>query len=78
MFYFFSYYLFSRLIKSPWHGAQTTLYCCLEESIRGQRGGYFSDCSPKEPSPFAQREEDAKALWDLSERLTECQTASPL
>lgn len=58
------------LIKSPFYGAQTTLYVCLEDTLLGFNGHYFSDCRHKRPS---QRSLDDKAclkLWDLSERMT--------
>ena len=55
--------------KTPFHGAQTTLYCVLEDKIEGQSGLYYSDCDVKTPSLVAQDMEAAKKLWDLSEEL---------
>ncbi len=58
------------LIKTPYHGVQTTLFCCLADGVVG--GGYYADCARATESEFARREEDAKALWALSERLVGC------
>jgi hypothetical protein len=46
------------------------LYCSLEESIADASGKYYSDCREKTPSARAQNAEDAKKLWELSEKLT--------
>ena len=58
------------LLKTPEHGAQTTIYCAVDESIAEHSGRYYSDCKEKTPRPQAQNMEDAKRLWDLSEQLT--------
>ena len=50
-------------------GSQTTLYCCLEESIAGDSGRYYSDCQEKRPGAKALRQEDQTRLWEISERL---------
>ncbi len=34
---------------------------------------YYSDCAEATPSKFAQREDDAEKLWELSEKLVGCQ-----
>lgn len=57
---------FMMLIKSPWEGAQTTIYCAVEESIANDSGLYYSDCAAKTPAPQAQDDAAAKKLWDLS------------
>ncbi|XP_070684415.1 retinol dehydrogenase 13 [Pempheris klunzingeri] len=54
------------LIKSPWEGAQTTIYCAVDESLANVSGLYYSDCAPKTPAPQALDDAAAKALWDLS------------
>ena len=61
---------FSPLLKTPVAGAQTSLYCCLEESIAEHSGRYYSDCREKTPSARARNVEDAKRLWEISEKLT--------
>ncbi|CAG02360.1 unnamed protein product, partial [Tetraodon nigroviridis] len=52
--------------KSPREGAQTTIYCAVEESVAQESGLYYSDCAPKMPAPQAMDDAAAKRLWDLS------------
>ncbi|XP_029313092.1 retinol dehydrogenase 13-like isoform X2 [Cottoperca gobio] len=52
--------------KSPWQGAQTTIYCAVDESLEHVSGLYYSDCAPKQPAPQALNDAAAKKLWDLS------------
>uniref|UniRef100_A0A3Q3R720 Uncharacterized protein n=1 Tax=Monopterus albus TaxID=43700 RepID=A0A3Q3R720_MONAL len=54
------------LIKNPWQGAQTTIYCAVDESLANVSGLYYSDCAPKTPAPQALNDTTAKKLWDLS------------
>ncbi|KAM6937579.1 retinol dehydrogenase 11-like [Xenentodon cancila] len=54
------------LIKTPTEGAQTTIYCAVEESLQNESGLYYSDCAPKAAAPQGQDDEAAKRLWDLS------------
>lgn len=54
------------LIKSPSEGAQTTIYCAVEESLQNESGLYYSDCAPKTAAPQALDDEAAKKLWNLS------------
>ncbi|XP_041651960.1 retinol dehydrogenase 11-like [Cheilinus undulatus] len=54
------------LVKSPTQGAQTTIYCAVEESLQNQSGLYYSDCAPKTAAPQGRDDEAAKKLWDLS------------
>ncbi|XP_070686194.1 retinol dehydrogenase 13-like [Pempheris klunzingeri] len=54
------------LIKSPTEGAQTTIYCAVEESLQNESGLYYSDCAPKTVAPQALDDEAAKKLWGLS------------
>ncbi|KAI4826028.1 hypothetical protein KUCAC02_021685 [Chaenocephalus aceratus] len=57
---------FMFLIKSPTEGAQTTIYCAVEESLQNESGLYYSDCAPKTAAPQGLDDEAAKKLWDLS------------
>ncbi|KAG7216048.1 hypothetical protein INR49_007800 [Caranx melampygus] len=54
------------LIKSPTEGAQTTIFCAVEESLQNQSGLYYSDCAPKTAAPQGLDDEAAKKLWALS------------
>ncbi|TRY61533.1 hypothetical protein TCAL_05730 [Tigriopus californicus] len=58
----------SRLFKQPIHGAQTTLYCALDDSVANDSGKYYADCRETRPHSRALRKEDQKRLWDLSEK----------
>ncbi|XP_067314200.1 dehydrogenase/reductase (SDR family) member 13 like 1 isoform X2 [Pseudorasbora parva] len=69
---------FTRIIKSfvsnlwatdPISGAQTTLYCALQEGIEPLSGRYFSDCQLVQVKPEARDDGVAKKLWDVSEKL---------
>uniref|UniRef100_A0A3P8VWS4 Si:ch211-107o10.3 n=1 Tax=Cynoglossus semilaevis TaxID=244447 RepID=A0A3P8VWS4_CYNSE len=53
-------------LKTPWEGAQTTIYCAVDESVANQSGLYYSDCAPKQPAPQALDDAAAKKLWDIS------------
>merc|ERR1711890_113050 len=58
---------FIRTVES---GAQTTIYCAVEESIKEHSGRYYSDCRETQPNRKAESTEDAKRLWEVSEQLT--------
>ena len=34
------------LMKSPKEGAQTSVFCCVDESLDGKTGLYLVDCKP--------------------------------
>ncbi|XP_052010926.1 dehydrogenase/reductase (SDR family) member 13 like 1 [Xyrauchen texanus] len=53
----------------PVSGAQTTLYCALQEGIEHLSGRYFSDCQLVQVKPEARDDGIAKKLWDVSEKL---------
>ncbi len=70
---------FARFFKwafllTPREGAQTSLYCCLEESIANESGKYYSGCKEAQPSSKANIVEDQKRLWEVSERLVGLKT----
>jgi len=62
-------------IKTVESGAQTSLYCCLDESLAEESGKYYSDCREKQPAVQATSDEDAKRLWQISEKLTKLNDA---
>ncbi|XP_046379980.1 retinol dehydrogenase 12-like [Haliotis rufescens] len=53
-------------IKTPVQGAQTTIFCAVDESLNDVSGKYFSDCAEKGTAAQGQDDEVAKQLWDLS------------
>ena len=61
--------IFKFTLKTPFHGAQTTLYCCLEDKIENESGNYYSGCRKINPQPEGQDMEQAKKLWEISEKL---------
>ena len=40
-------------LKSPREGAQTSIYCAVDESLSGESGKYYSDCAEAEPTSQA-------------------------
>ncbi|XP_050977770.1 dehydrogenase/reductase SDR family member 13 isoform X3 [Labeo rohita] len=50
-------------------GAQTSLYCALQEGIESLSGRYFSSCTVQNVSAKASDDAVAKKLWEVSERL---------
>ena len=62
---------FGWIIKSPFHGAQTTLYCTLDDKIECESGKYYSDCAVAPTlTSHAEDMDQAKKLWELSEKVT--------
>ncbi|XP_054627638.1 retinol dehydrogenase 13 [Dunckerocampus dactyliophorus] len=57
---------FLMMIKSPWEGAQTTIFCAVDESLTNASGLYYSDCAVKTPAPAVLDDAVAKRLWVLS------------
>lgn len=56
-------------IKTPEQGAQTTIYCAVDENAAKETGLYYSECKVTEPSAKAKNMEDAKKLWNVSLKL---------
>ena len=57
------------MCKTPVEGAQTTIYCAVEESLSTETGQYYCDCAWKDPKPQAKDDFMARSLWDLSAKL---------
>lgn len=55
--------------KTAEEGAQTTIYCSVDEKLADKTGLYYSDCKEKTPSRKARDAEAAKKLWGLSAKL---------
>ncbi|XP_025837100.1 retinol dehydrogenase 13 isoform X4 [Agrilus planipennis] len=62
-------YLLSWFMKTPLQGAQTSIYCAVDEKAEKQTGLYYSDCEAIEPTNAAKNMEDAKKLWEQSWKL---------
>ncbi|TRY62657.1 hypothetical protein TCAL_07957 [Tigriopus californicus] len=63
--YFFVFFF----MKNAKEGAQTSIHCAVEETLKEESGKYFSDCKEKEAQPLAKDEGLAKRLWELSSKL---------
>jgi len=63
-------YFILPFVKSVESGAQTSIFCCVDESIQEHTGRYYSDCSEKLPAATALNKKDAERLWQLSAQLT--------
>ncbi|XP_072171697.1 retinol dehydrogenase 11-like [Diadema setosum] len=55
--------------KTAERGAQTNIYCCVDEKAANETGLYYSDCAVKTPSKAAQDDAAASKLWELSAEL---------
>lgn len=53
-------------LKSPRCGAQTTIYCAVDEGCAEESGLYYSDCAVKLPSKQCQSEEISAKLFNLT------------
>ena len=71
-------WLYRFVVKTPYNGAQTTIYCALEKRLEEKSGMYFSDCNEKEPNPVSKIVEEQEKLWRLSEKAVglNCQTSN--
>ncbi|XP_072024523.1 retinol dehydrogenase 11-like [Amphiura filiformis] len=59
--------VFWLVLMSEKVGAQTSIYCAVEESITKHSGGYFSNCQlATNESDLAKDEGLAKKLWEIS------------
>ena len=56
--------------RTPVQGAQTNIYCAVEEGLEKYSGGYFRNCGVVAASPYACNDGHAKKLWELSEQMT--------
>ena len=53
-------------MKTPWQGAQTTIYCAVAEELEGVSGRYFADRRDKDIMTQATTDEAIERLWELS------------
>lgn len=64
-FFTFGWFLF----KSPFYGAQTSIYCAIAPKEMLHDGLFFADCSEILPSQQARDTKHAKHLWYFTERI---------
>ncbi|XP_072909536.1 dehydrogenase/reductase SDR family member 13-like [Hemitrygon akajei] len=55
--------------RTPMDGAQTTIYCAVQEGIEKFSGRYFADCKVRKVFPHARDDAVARKLWEVSERM---------
>ncbi|XP_021209019.2 retinol dehydrogenase 13-like [Bombyx mori] len=58
-------------IKSPRCGAQTSIYCAVDEDCANESGFYYSDCTRKTPSKQCRSDEEASKAWALTTEVLE-------
>ena len=58
------------IIRDVFYGAQTTLYCVLDDDVMKHSGGYFMECKHTELQSYAINETARGELWNLSSKLT--------
>ena len=59
-------------MKTCWEGAQTTIFCAVDESLDGVTGKYYADCQEaKFLNPQAEDEDLAKKLWEKSAEIVQ-------
>ncbi|XP_048222769.1 dehydrogenase/reductase SDR family member 13 [Perognathus longimembris pacificus] len=57
------------VLRTPRGGAQTPLYCALQDGIEPLSGRYFANCHVEEVPPAARDDRVAHRLWEASKRL---------
>ncbi|KAL7992350.1 hypothetical protein Chor_016606 [Crotalus horridus] len=65
--------IFSIFLRTPWQGAQTSIYCAVAEELETVSGMYYSDCKPAYVSSQGRKDETAKKLWNVSCELLDIQ-----
>lgn len=58
-------------MKTSVEGAQTNIYCAVEETLAKESGQYYADCAWKDPAPQAKDDIMARKLWDLSAKMVD-------
>ena len=57
-------------VRSTEKGAETGVHLCASPEVEDISGKYFFDCKEKWVKRYAQNDEDARQLWEVSERMT--------
>ena len=69
LFFKYLYKLSKPLMKSPAHGAETSIYSASSPEIEGITGRYFINKKIAQSSPESHDRELAQRLWEVSEKL---------
>ncbi len=59
----------SPFFLSPAKGARTSVYLASSPEVENVSGRYFVKCKPRSPRRWAQDEDAARRLWEVSEEL---------
>lgn len=59
-------YTIGPFMKSPEQGAQTQIFCAVDDKAAGETGLYYVDCKPARTFANALDKEAAKRLFELS------------
>jgi NAD(P)-dependent dehydrogenase (short-subunit alcohol dehydrogenase family) len=59
----------SPFFLSPAKGARTSVYLASSPEVEGVTGEYFVKCKQRKPRRWAQDQEAARHLWEVSEKL---------
>lgn len=62
-------FIIGILMKSPYEGAQTSIYLAVAPELDNVSGKYFTDCHVATPSRKALDSDIADKLWELSEKI---------
>lgn len=65
------FWMIKRLVGvSPEDGARTIVYLASSSDVASLSGSYFERCQPVPPARHAESDDDAKRLWQETEKLT--------
>ena len=60
------------ILKTPYQGAQTTVYCAVSEELEGVSGRLFGDCcEEKLKTAVAEDDQVAERLWKVDSEMVE-------
>jgi retinol dehydrogenase-12 len=61
--------IFFFVFKSAKQGAQTTIFCCVDEQLGSSSGKFYADCQEKQLLAHALNDDEALRLWEMSDEL---------
>jgi len=70
--------LVKPFLRTAKKGAETSIYLATSDDVATTTGEYFYDCRPKKTNRAARDREQARKLWELSERLVAARAEQPI
>lgn len=61
--------LMKPFMKTPWEGAQTSIFLAASPKVEGVTGKYYVNCRESNLAARARDKDVARKLWELSEKL---------